>query len=366
VKIHRGAPLVVTVAFVALPPACGRGEVEGEVTDAQGCRTIVLPESDGSTSTGAEGSGSGAGSESESESESDSGLESESGSESDSGSESASESDSGTMTTGGGVCGDGVVGDEEACDGGGAMGEGGECAPGCVLNECGDGYVGGGEECDEGEGNSDAGACTSGCKNNVCGDGGLYEGVEACDDGNVDGDDGCSAACVVEELRVFVTSGTFTGEFGGIVGADERCAVWAAKAMLPGVYMAWLSDGMMSPATRFGLGEGNSGRFVLVNGEVVAEGWEELVDGMLGVAISVDEEGMGMVNGAVWTNTAADGKAGGGAHCKDWSAGDSGSKGWQGDSVKKDGAWTADPNSPEMNCNGYARLYCFQVKQTMR
>jgi cysteine-rich repeat protein len=346
---------VVTVAFVALPPACGRGEVEGEVTDAQGCRTIVLPESDGSTSMGAvgsEGAGSGAGSESESES--------------DSGSESTSESDSGTMTTGGGVCGDGVVDEGEECDGGGVDGEGGDCAPGCGLNTCGDGYVGGDEACDEGEGNSDAGACTLGCKNNVCGDGKLYVGVEACDDGNVDGDDGCSAVCVVEELRVFVTSGKFTGALGGLSGADERCAVWAAKAMLPGVYMAWLSDGMMSPATRFGLGEGYSGRFVLVNGEVVAEGWGDLVDGTLGVAINVDEEGVGMVNGAVWTNTAADGKTGSGTHCKDWSAGDSGSKGWQGDSVKEDGAWTAEPEAVAQNCSNTARLYCFQVKQTMR
>ncbi|MBK8262289.1 MAG: hypothetical protein IPK80_13250 [Nannocystis sp.] len=234
------------------------------------------------------------------------------------------------------------------------------------MNECGDGYVGGDEECDGGEGNSDVGACTSECKNNVCGDGNLYVGVEACDDGNVDGDDGCSAVCAVEELRVFVTSASFTGALGGLVEADDQCAKLAVIAKLPGVYMAWLSDGMMSPATRFGLGQGYSGRFVLVNGEVVAEGWGELVDGTLGGAINVNEEGMGMVNGAVWTNTAADGKAGGGAHCKDWSAGDSGSKGWQGDSVKGDGAWTADPNAQQVNCNGYARLYCFQVKQTMR
>ncbi|MBK8262288.1 MAG: DUF4215 domain-containing protein [Nannocystis sp.] len=274
--------------------------------------------------------------------------------------------DSDSMTTGDGVCGDGVVGEEEACDGGGVDGEGGDCAPGCVLNDCGDEYVGGDEECDLGEGNSDVGACTPGCKNNVCGDGIVHEGVEECDDGNVDGDDGCSAACVVEELRVFVTSATFTGALGGLVEADNQCAKLAMIAKLPGVYMAWLSDGMMSPATRFGLGEGYSGRFVLVNGEVVAEGWGELVDGTLGVAINVNEEGMGMVNKAVWTNTAAGGKAGSGAHCQDWSAEDSGSKGWQGHSANGDGAWTADPQAEAQNCSNTARLYCFQVKQTMR
>jgi cysteine-rich repeat protein len=275
------------------------------------------------------------------------------------------DSDSGTMTTGGGVCGDGVVDEGEDCDEGNTMNsDEGACTLECKENVCGDGKVHGNvEECDEGEGNSDAGVCTSGCKNNVCGDGNLYVGVEACDDGNVDGDDGCSAVCVVEELRVFVTSGTFTGALGGLVEADNQCVKLAMAAKLPGVYMAWLSDGMMSPATRFGLGEGYSGWFVLVNGEVVAEGWGDLVDGDLKVAIDVDERGVGMVKDTVWTNTSTDGLSAS-SHCNSWSSEEGADKGAQGDATKSGGAWTSDPNNQSVSCNQMVRLYCFQVKQS--
>ena len=41
---------------------------------------------------------------------------------------------------------------------------------------------------------------------------------------------------------VFVTSQTFTGNLGGIAGADQKCQDLADAAGLPGIYKAWLAD----------------------------------------------------------------------------------------------------------------------------
>lgn len=60
---------------------------------------------------------------------------------------------------------------------------------------CGDGFVDPGEECDDGPLNADDAACTALCEQAVCGDGHLWAGVEACDDGDPDPGDGCSASC---------------------------------------------------------------------------------------------------------------------------------------------------------------------------
>jgi cysteine-rich repeat protein len=380
VRVHRGAPLVVTVVFVALPPACGRGEVEGEVTDAQGCRTIVLPESDGGALCGdalVEG-----------EEECDEGELNGSaissclgdcranrcgdgfvggGEECDEGDD--ENQDDGACMAGCVLaeCGDGVVnapmGVLEECDEGAENRDGGVCMEGCVLAECGDGVVnapmGVLEECDEGAENADDRACTMACAVNVCGDGKLHEGVEGCDDGNVDGRDGCSAACVEEVVRVFVTSGTFSGALGGLKGADEKCAFSASVADLPGKYMAWLSDSEASPATRFGLDEGFVGRFVLVNGATVAFGWEDLVDGSLVTGIVLDQFG-NVSDGSAWTGTLADGSSDlGSGTCSSWtsaSQSDNARVGLVGATTTSWSRWAGKL------CANTGRLYCFQVE----
>jgi cysteine-rich repeat protein len=130
-----------------------------------------------------------------------------------------------------GVCGDGQVGADEACDDGNLLsndactelcalarcGDGfkrldlgpedegyercddnnarndDDCLDTCVPARCGDGFVHlDVEDCDLGEElNGDEAACTTDCVTARCGDGLLHAEVEACDDGNTDPTDNC-------------------------------------------------------------------------------------------------------------------------------------------------------------------------------
>jgi hypothetical protein len=42
--------------------------------------------------------------------------------------------------------------------------------------------------------------------------------------------------------RIFVTSSTFSGDLGGLAGADEKCQTHAQAANFEGTFKAWLSD----------------------------------------------------------------------------------------------------------------------------
>ncbi len=161
------------------------------------------------------------------------------------------------------VCGDGKVVGDEACDDGRttagdgcaadckqvepgyncptAEGVGGACRP-ATQGTCGDAILGAGEACDDG--NSDASdGCSAACQIDpgyrclevgrrcrlvaVCGDGilGLADG-EQCDDGNALSDDGCSSTCRLEANYVCPTPGqkcqsTVVCGDGEVAGPEE-------------------------------------------------------------------------------------------------------------------------------------------------
>ena len=98
------------------------------------------------------------------------------------------------------ACGDGVEQAGEGCDDGNTDPDDG-CSPLCVPETCGDGVVQASrsEECDEGAANSDTApdTCRTTCESPSCGDAVIDSG-EACDDGNLRSDDGCSPGCAVE------------------------------------------------------------------------------------------------------------------------------------------------------------------------
>ena len=107
-------------------------------------------------------------------------------------------------------CGDGVVDPNEDCDDGNTITE--QCAYGeseCTVcdetcsevfgqtRSCGDGIVNGDadnpEACDDGNLDNNDG-CLNSCSESGCGDGVVGPG-ESCDDGNADNEDGCLSSC---------------------------------------------------------------------------------------------------------------------------------------------------------------------------
>ena len=198
-------------------------------------------------------------------------------------------------------------------------------------------------------------ASSTGAPGPVCGDG-VVEGGEACDDGNDALGDGCQE-CAKDSI-VFVTSEVYQGfALGGLYGADQRCQSLAAKAELPRflTFKAWLSTPTMPAADRL---IHSPGRYLLVNGLVVAQNWEALTSGAIENAIMVDESSQTRESG-VWTGTLVNGQpALGSEFCKDWDD-DSGllKFGGTGLSMNTDSAWSFFDQGP---CGSELRLYCIE------
>lgn len=189
----------------------------------------------------------------------------------------------------------------------------------------------------------------------VCGNG-VVEGEETCDDGNATPSDGCQE-CAKDSL-VFISSEVYQGfALGGLYGADQRCQSLAAKAGLQNflTFKAWLSTPAMPAADRL---LHSRGRYVLVNGLVVAQNWDALTSGTLENAIMADEKSMTQ-NALVWTGTLASGQpALGSEFCEDWDD-DSGllKLGGVGLSASTDATWSFFEHNA---CLSETHLYCVE------
>lgn len=290
-------------------------------------------------------------------------------------------------------CGDGVVQAMEECDDGNLINTD-ACTTSCAAASCGDGYTwGGNEECDDGnQDNTDActtsceaatcgdgyiwignescddanldniDACTNSCAEATCGDGFVWAGNEECDDGNLDNNDGCTPGCLYEYRFVFVSSMMYTGDMGGLVGADLECQQLADDAGVPGIFMAWLSPSLNSdPDDRF---THSNKPYTRVDGVIVADNWNDLTDGTLDNPINLTELGgpaplgnadcvgvpvwtgtnqFGMFQNYNWTCSGYTSNNGDGA----WGRADSTTSSWT--------QWCA--GGP---CNSLAPIYCFE------
>ncbi len=171
--------------------------------------------------------------------------------------------------------------------------------------------------------------------------------------------------------KVFVSSVVFTGNLGGLAGADAKCAALALAASPPlsGTYKAWVADSGGSPATRF---THSTGPYVLVNGTVVADSWTSLTSGVLAHAINRTQN-----NGAaptasaslcgsnqlVWSNVQSNGTVSGTiSDCTQWTNGTAGNNSAEfGNSSKLTGQWTSYcPVGGTGICNIAAPIYCFE------
>ncbi len=152
--------------------------------------------------------------------------------------------------------------------------------------------------------------------------------------------------------RVFLTSTTTNGAFGGTTGADAICANLAANAGLSGTYKAWVSVTGDGVSTRF---THSSTAYRLVDGTLVANDWTDLSDGTLAHAINRDESG-NAVTSDVWTATNTTG-APLANDCSDFTSSSSGVMGTCGNASQSNSLWT---NSSAPPCSFALRLYCFE------
>lgn len=164
--------------------------------------------------------------------------------------------------------------------------------------------------------------------------------------------------------KVFVTSQFYNGNLGGVAGADAKCMERAAAGGLEGTYKAWIADttAASAPATRF---TKPTVPYRTLDGRVVAQNWNDLVDGSDGAGdtiitpINVNEGGGIITAGAgVYTNVNTDGtrrSSDPNFACQDWtSTTGNGNVGLPAQMTN----WTTGYNNLCSNTMG--RLYCFE------
>ena len=269
------------------------------------------------------------------------------------------ETDATTSTTNDGPeCGDGVVEGDEECDDGN-IDQHDDCLNSCVWAFCGDGKVHDGvENCDDGNIRDDD-SCPTTCDFARCGDGFVQLGVEECDDTNEDPNDGCDSECV-RTRAVFLSSETYRGDLGGLLGADLKCQALAAMAGLDRAneFKAWLADDSGAPGNRF---HRSSGRYALVTGIPIAEGWDDLTDGTILAPINVDEHGELVEYTTAYTNTNTQGYLDDPEQdCLDWTSDAFEDLGGVGHGAMTDSNWFEDVEITPTACLIEAHLYCVE------
>jgi hypothetical protein len=87
---------------------------------------------------------------------------------------------------------------------------------------------------------------------------------------------------------IFISSVQYTGNLGGLAGADATCHSLATAAGLAGTYMAWLSTDTVTASSRL---SHSTVPYVLSDGKtVVANNWAGLTSGTLLHTISLTEK----------------------------------------------------------------------------
>ncbi len=162
--------------------------------------------------------------------------------------------------------------------------------------------------------------------------------------------------------RVFVTSKSYNGDrySWDYRGPDAVCSTSALAAGLGEMWSAWVSStgNGGSPLERFWK---SSGDYKLINGTVIAHGWNDLTDGSLLHSIDLDEFGHSQSGVNVWSATTIEGKLKSSPYilnCKNWYSGSSQDNGWVGGTVTfSPGDWT---DGGTVSCDQPEHFYCFE------
>lgn len=164
---------------------------------------------------------------------------------------------------------------------------------------------------------------------------------------------------VTRPLRVFVTSQTYSGNLGGLTGADSKCQALANSVGMTGSFKAWLSTSTVNAKDR--LTKHNRSYIQVyasrVTAHTIANNWADLVDGSLQKGISLDERGTAVASGTrIWTGTIATGEKTP-FLCSDWTSAVASVVGKGGKSGSTISSWSYGYTS---GCSNKYRLYCIE------
>ncbi len=164
------------------------------------------------------------------------------------------------------------------------------------------------------------------------------------------------------ERRMFVTSQSYAGDFGGVAAADSICQVLSQAAVLGGRWKAFLSDSTAGALERL---QEAGPWFRIENGSRKTKVFNNRVGFTVGALATInDEYGNSVVNnGRVWTGTRADGGTDGAQTCSEWSStAGYGTDGNPNALIEGGPKWmhSGEGASP---CNLRKRLYCFEQRK---
>jgi hypothetical protein len=151
---------------------------------------------------------------------------------------------------------------------------------------------------------------------------------------------------------VFLTRSTFSGNLGGLTGADQKCQAEATSASLSGTYKALISTSSVSAVDRL-----QKVDYYLLNGVKAITGGSLPLTSNITVFAN-----KGVFNSAtdeddVWTGSNSIGRASG-VNCLDWTSSSVGNLGTRGD-VDDDLSSGVSLDKSTQTCDLLRVLYCF-------
>lgn len=163
--------------------------------------------------------------------------------------------------------------------------------------------------------------------------------------------------------RVFVTSTTYTGNFGGTTVADAQCQIRADTANLDGTWKAWVNGAPNDVNSRFTQA---TVPYKLIDGTVIANNWNDLIDSSINNPINKDEFGVVVPSSNVWTGGTTSWIQAPNTHrCSGGATGE-----WNDTTVSGAAGLTTATNSywwyeSTRACTLQHRLYCFEQEQSL-
>jgi hypothetical protein len=154
-----------------------------------------------------------------------------------------------------------------------------------------------------------------------------------------------------QDLVMFVTSTDYSGNLGGISGADSVCNSRALAAGLSGAFVAWISDSSNQAIDRLT----SNGPWKWRNGTTVFANKLGIPNSE--VIAPFDEFGNFLSSDNSWTGSESDGTVNP-DNCLNWTSSNSGIIGMEGDFGPGVGLWSKKGTG---TCDNLRKLICFQI-----